>query len=345
MNEDKLHYQRLIGLDTARQFPGGKGEGVRVFVYENGVDEGHEDLQANFTVLRGAYPRTTITYQINHGTAVCGIIGADENLYGTEGIAPEALTIFVEPVLNSRELAAVIIAAGQPGDIVSVSLGVGDYSIEYAFHTGWEALHEAGFIVCLGAGNGGASYADWHRGTYDSGAILVGGCTSREPIYPHPISSYGERVDCCAPAGAVYTTLLEQFTPPSEKKPGYGYFGGTSASTPVVAGCCAVVQGILKARGKAPLSPGAMRELVRTTGNELDFVNAPEKVGGLGRAVSVMDMLKQVLQIPDFNADGRVGFGDFLTLVDRNAPLTLAKFLTFARHYGKRWPGDYPLAV
>ena len=44
-------------------------------------------------------------------------------------------------------------------------------------------------------------------------------------------------------------------------------FSGTSSASPIVVGALACVQGILRARGKTPLTPIEARELLRATGS------------------------------------------------------------------------------
>lgn len=73
-----------------------KGEGVRVFVMDNGMEINHIDLKANVD------PTMTWNYETNnsdplppkneafHGTAVAGIIAAPQNGIGIMGVAPKA---------------------------------------------------------------------------------------------------------------------------------------------------------------------------------------------------------------------------------------------------------------
>src|SRR5439155_24398728 len=113
-----------IDANYARNFAGGRGDGVRVIDVEQNWNLGHEDLNPVF--YSGGVP----VGDRQHGTAVLGVLGAAENAYGMTGIAPRA-SIGVSSVYRSidfgflsvtvRDVAdAVNRASGQlaPGDII-----------------------------------------------------------------------------------------------------------------------------------------------------------------------------------------------------------------------------------
>jgi len=76
------------GIDArhAWTIAGGKGTGIKIIDLEHGWQFSHEDLQVNSLGLLGG----TNAASTNHGTAVIGQIGGDENNFGIIGIAPEA---------------------------------------------------------------------------------------------------------------------------------------------------------------------------------------------------------------------------------------------------------------
>ncbi len=62
--------------------------------------------------------------------------------------------------------------------------------------------------------------------------------------------------------------------------------GGTSGAAPILAGALAVVQGVLKAAGHAPLTPHEARQLLRETGSPQQYsadhnTHAEERIGNL----------------------------------------------------------------
>jgi hypothetical protein len=86
-------------------------------------------------------------------------------------------------------------------------------------------------------------------------------------------SNYGARVDAQGWGWLVTSTgygdLQGDQPPPDTVKDRWftDQFSGTSSASPIVVGALACVQGVLRARGRIPLSPARCRELVRATGS------------------------------------------------------------------------------
>ncbi len=252
------------------------------------------------------------------------------------------------PNNDSNYVAGKVLEHAHPGDILSLSLGsIGGGSVEYQWGSALSDLRDSGIIVVCSAGNrnkflDALDTEDHPHGTFDAGCIVVGAASpnQRELILPIHQTSYGSRVSASGPGSGVYTTEYDLTTEDDED---YGFFSLTSAAVPVVAGCCAVVQGIRKARGFGPYTPAEMRTEIEATGKPLDFRYAPEKEGYLGNFMDLDPLVKRALQVPDYDNDGRVGFYD-LTEWTRQGATTFDRLLEFARHYGRAWPDDYPLA-
>jgi len=325
-------YGRFINIQTARKFEGGKGKSIKVLFYENATSYNHSDQQENFVRL-GAN-NSERAYHIDHGTQVAGIIGADDNGIGAEGIAPDALLYFLPssiPLIKGLEYL-------EAGDILSLSIGTfGGGPIEYAFNLTLKKFHEKGIIIVCGAGNGNILLDDLGLpGTYDGGAIVVGGGIPWGGGGPVSRTSYGPRVDVSAPAIRVFTTEHEDKTGNTD----YGYFLGTSAATPVVAGCCALIQSINVCDLHRPvLTPTEMRELIRNYGKEIDFYPNHPKAGLMGKFIDMNIILKKLIGVPDYNDDNYVGFSDFLKFLNIR-DITIDEFI---KHYGRTWPSDYPI--
>jgi hypothetical protein len=184
---------------------------------------------------------------------------------------------------------------------------------------------KAGVIVVEAAGNGDADLDTFvmnqgpGRGKKtlsrssltdfaESGAILVGGCTS---VFPHKRwpgdtsnkgSNFGSRVDCYAWAENIVTCGWDQNKPTakdvywgvnlkdSAKK--IAFFGGTSGASPIVAGCCLLVQslrGLLTPKsGTGKLGPGGMRSLLSDPNNGTASFLVTDQIG-------VMPDLKKII--------------------------------------------------
>jgi hypothetical protein len=157
-----------------------------------------------------------------------------------------------------------------------------------------------GIIVVEAAGNGGESLDDpvynsgsnfpswWNNpfaaGGGDSGAILVGaGCPPPgthgrtvdtcgfNEIYVDRarcgFSNYGARVDCQAWGYEVTALGFGDLQNGITSRQYTNVFNGTSSASPIIAGVLACAQGALRAAGRGPLAPSALRNLLRSTGS------------------------------------------------------------------------------
>ena len=102
---------------------GGKGQGVRVVDVEGAWRFTHEDLLQNQGGVIGGTQSTDIGWR-NHGTAVTGVFGADENAFGVTGIAPLADTRAISIFGSTGSAAAIRQAADalSAGDIILIEL-------------------------------------------------------------------------------------------------------------------------------------------------------------------------------------------------------------------------------
>jgi subtilisin family serine protease len=117
----------------------------------------------------------------------------------------------------------------------------------------------------------------FRRGARDSGAILVG--AGAPPPNTHgrnwgadrsrlDFSNYGAAVDAQGWGREVTTTGYGDLQGGGNTSVWYtDTFSGTSSASPIVTGTLACLQGVLKARGRVPLSPARARELLRSTGS------------------------------------------------------------------------------
>jgi len=137
------------GINVLPAWKNYTGEGVRVAVFDQGIDPTQSDLDANLlsslgrdaaTLSGTGLPRTS---QDNHGTALAGVIAAERDGAGMVGIAYDAKLLSIYSPLNeaasifgSRVASAFAYARSADADIVNNSWGFGNYFLggpNYAF--------------------------------------------------------------------------------------------------------------------------------------------------------------------------------------------------------------------
>jgi len=165
---------------------------------------------------------------------------------------------------------------------------------------------DKGVIVVEAAGNGNENlnapiysdrdelFPDWSenpfaRNEVDSKAIVVGaGIPPLDPVLAElsrePSSNYGDMVDAQGWGDGVVTSGYGGLGSSADENRLYtSVFNGTSSAAAMVAGAVGCLQGILRARGSAPLEPLALRALLRN-----DNLNSAQRIGTFSADLSVV---------------------------------------------------------
>jgi subtilisin-like proprotein convertase family protein len=255
----------VFGVWNPSQGPAYTGAGTRVVVIDNGFDFNHSDLNPNYnqgldfdfeTATLSAFGALTNS----HGTAVAGIIGADNNGTGAVGVAfdTELVGYRTRDLISDAWLQDVRDAIGFAatnalGDVANISQGIAnDASSE--FGVGYNSVRfdeiEASIGTAVNTGRGGLGMSivksagnsradnydvnadDW---TNDTRQIVVGAVDQNGFVSSY--SSYGSAllVSAFGTPGEVVTT---------DRVGAAGYngtdftssFNGTSAAAPMVTG-------------------------------------------------------------------------------------------------------------
>lgn len=292
-----------MGMDVrhAWSFPGGRGENVKIIDIEYNWNIEHNDLlDATSDLLihvRGTDPSPE--QNVNHGTAVLGELVAADDGIGITGIANKAKIGLINPLISSstQDVASAIrraIGRLEAGDVIVLELqstngprfeaqtgrGMAPIEIEPPVFDAVRDATNAGIIVVESAANGfedldhPAYLGLFNRAQRDSGAIIVGAGWPEGGVYGPgpdltrvPECNYGSRVDVQGWGRFVTTCGYGDIR--HEQGPNNWYtidFGATSSATAMVAGACAILQSIVKERGRPPLSPRDLRRLLVSTG-------------------------------------------------------------------------------
>ncbi len=226
-----MHYPEAWNISTGIS-------DVIVAAPDSGILSSHEDLK---NVLLMDLALNTVDHTNNtepthyHGTATAGCIGADTN--NNIGIASAPWHKKIIPLKISNQdsgsayisdmVEAINYAADNGAKVVSISYGgAGSSSIKSAA----AYLNQKGGLYFMSAGNSGQYEAYQGYGGNWPETIIVAATTvaDRRALF----SSYGEYVDISAPGSSVHTTNAYG---------GYGYYSGTSFSSPVAASVAALL--------------------------------------------------------------------------------------------------------
>ncbi len=254
---------------------GGAGDGIRVADLESGWRLNHDELIGARTHHLSVFG----SKEVDHGTAVAGIVLGSDNGVGTVGIVPNAALELITDdrgAGTSGTAAAIAIAAANlgSGDVLLIEVGSSfrpgnnpDVFVEFdrAVQVAIALATQRGITVIEPAGNGGLdldafpAFAHARPGSptfFESGAIVVGAgeMNFATATWSRTFSSFGSRVNCFA-AGSFIRA------PSAAGTNAYQLFGGTSGASAIIAGAAASLQAMTRAASGAPLAPTDVRRL------------------------------------------------------------------------------------
>ncbi|TAK44674.1 MAG: peptidase S8 and S53 subtilisin kexin sedolisin [Saprospiraceae bacterium] len=307
------NYATLKGADAkivdAWQRIGNLGSSqVVLAVIDNGIDIAHPDLKDK--VYR-PYDLWTQSDRITdgdptftHGTPVSSLAVAAANGQGMVGVAPNAKFMPVNGTSFSARATEQMFeyCASNGADIISCSWGTTD--ARYALNSlKEEAIAKAasqgrkgkGCIILFAAGNEGFDYVNFYAAHPD--VICVGACDSKDRYAGY--SNQGREVSVVAPSNGDWPLLAARawWDPGTTERGGgafkywadgldrpgpYKHFGGTSGSTPIVAGICA-----LMLSAHPGLTAKEVKDILQTTADKIgspsEYTNGHSPKYGYGR--------------------------------------------------------------
>ncbi len=300
-----------LNVEYARQYPGGRGEGINIFVIDHHFNLNHVDIDDNTENIQD------IGYG-DHGTAVMGIMVGEENSFGITGIAPEAYAYAISPQDPWQFEDAIFLAleSSNEGDIIVIEAEVpAQYNYhEYMVPAEYNVWHRQvinqattqGRIVIEVAGNNPYHfYLDnlEEFSTYPpyTNAIIVGAGNSQGDGMWHS-TNYGSRVDCNGWGENIVTCGDGHLYKPENQNEWYtDIFDGTSGATPMVAGVVAILQGIYKAKYGYTLFCDQIQELLR------DPNNCSTPISGIGGRPDLKKLIKALQIEQPVTVDQRAG--------------------------------------
>ena len=234
-----------INIEQAWRYT--KGEGVKVAVYDKGIDIEHPDLDV-YAFRNYNDPNSDVPYSEDdkswHGTACAGILSAKENNIGSVGIAPEANLYAVG--YSDNDIAQDISAFNWMMDegVSVINNSWGSYSSLDAYTAIFKKLategrNGKGIIIIFAAGNEGRDLdqTDINDESESPYVFSIAASTRENKIATY--SNYGNSVDFTTPGGTVTSGII---TIDARGSLGYNdgnynqHFMGTSAAAPIASG-------------------------------------------------------------------------------------------------------------
>ena len=256
-----------------------RGAGVKLGIYDDGVEFGHVDLAANidplsFDLDKGTSPQDTI-YGF-HGTTCAGVsIGVQNNNEGVSGASPESRLVAITGSRTGtnrmRNIARGFSWAIENGvDVVNCS-----WKLVNMDSTGNPYIEDAidslvvygrggrGALVVCASGNDYMDYVEYPARLKN--CIAVGSINDQGAR--SDISHYGTDLDLMGPGEGIYTTDLQGVagydTMPSPAGD-YVVDNGTSLAAPAIASVCALVISV-----NPCLTCQEVREIVESTAQKV----------------------------------------------------------------------------
>ncbi len=351
-------------LDTDQAWDISQGSsGVTIAIIDTGVDLDHSEFSGRMTAGYDFVNNDSNANDDNmHGTACAGLAAAKGN--NGSGVAGVNFNCMIMPIKvldsggsgwTSDIVDGVNWARTNGADVVSMSLGGGGY--DGSFNSAINACVSAGVVVVSASGNDNASSISYPAAYSGSMAIgAVSPCNERK----HPSScdgeywwgsNYGTGLDVMAPSPRLHSTYYNG-----------GYMsdmGGTSGSTPQVAGIAALIKTV-----NPGLSVSEIRNIIT---NSADDMGSPgwDSQTGYGRANAYQALLQAgggTDPIIDYDshsisdANGQLDPGEtvdmYVTLYNAGAEATgvsvtlsesssWVSFSTATRNYGTIGAGSY----
>lgn len=280
---------------------------VVIAVIDNGFDLTHPDLKGKIHKPYDLWNQSTAVQQgdvrYTHGTPCASVALAAANGAGIVGAAPNAKFMPLSgtsfAVRTTDEMFDYCIKNG--ADIISCSWGstdqayqLGSLKAEAIARAAREGRGGKGCVILFAAGNDDLDYVNFYAAHPD--VIAVGACTSQDTYAGY--SNRGREISVCAPSNGDWPIIAARawwdeglsgetgnykyWRDGRSRGQYYKHFGGTSSSTPLVAGICAL---ILSAN--PDLKAKDVKEILEQTadkiGNPTEYADGHSQRYGYGR--------------------------------------------------------------
>ncbi|NBU73418.1 MAG: hypothetical protein EBS53_18590, partial [Bacteroidetes bacterium] len=266
------HLYPGVGVNAFPVWKSWDGSGIKVAVFDSGIDPTHPDLNDNLLTNLGrrasdlAAGGNPVSSTDNHGTAVAGVIAAELNGVGVLGVAPRASLVSIYSSLTAAEISNAF-AYAVNFDVLNNSWGFAPRpNQDWAFYDNFRSSTFAGAgqalktladngrnglgtIVVQSAGNSYSLGDDTNLHNFQNSRYII---TVAGTDYQGTVTSYsspGASVLIAAPGGEANINqdyVSKIFTTDRVGTAGYDsldytFIQGTSFSGPIVSGVVALM--------------------------------------------------------------------------------------------------------
>lgn len=258
--EGEIRNQEIVGTPGVDiKWPGvealatlGQGREVIVAVIDSGLDLGHPELKDRVFSGRDFLDGASMTDDTGHGTHVAGIIAANVNGRGIQGVTPFGVKILPLKVLN-KDTTGFVYKGKVITDIIADAIA---YAIEgkasvINMSLGWpqvvntpriiKALDTAaaqGIVIVAAAGNNNKDVPTWPCA--HPAVICVGAVDNQGKLTE--FSNHGGKVDLVAPGEWIVSTIPRALESRTLRIQGYEAKNGSSQASPFVAAAAALLK-------------------------------------------------------------------------------------------------------
>ena len=262
---------------------------LTVAVIDDGFDIGHPDFSSHNKIRagrdfgQGDTNPSPVSSIDNHGTACAGVAVADENGSGVVGLAPECglMPIRWSSSISDTDIKEQFDHARLNGaDVISCSWGVASqfFTLSTSMKrsitkAATQGRNGKGCVILFAAGNDNRDIDDPPR-TRDGFAIhpdVIAVAASNSHDKKSDYSNFGDAIWVCAPSSGAGGRRIVT----TDRRGSQGYqsgdyttvrgFGGTSSSTPLVAGLCGLILAV-----NPDLTAAEVKNILKETAVKID---------------------------------------------------------------------------
>jgi hypothetical protein len=285
ITDDWLWY--LVKIQAADAWDITRGDStIKIAVVDDGFDYQHLELQGKIDPPYDFYSGIQETTTSDHGTSVASILAAETVDQGETSIGSMASIGYKSKIMVSQYYLPACLYASTVlnAEILSISWYYTSCSSNEYFNAVEQEILNNGTLIVRAAGNGSANCGGgrlYPFSGFEDSRVIVVSSTDFDDNHTSPFSniettSFYPEVDICAPGYRIMGAVHSQNG--TVTWPYNGYWGGTSQSTPIVSGVCALIKSVNRC-----LTPEDIQDIIKQTADPIQDANLYPGMVGAGR--------------------------------------------------------------